>query len=228
LTKGLIFDAFYTFGKALSYGLANDSNNIANNNVQDVYNFRGSYGPVDGDVRHMFVADYAYEIPVSAGIRNSAFGRAALGGWSVDGILTKRSGLPLNVLAGLDLVRNQRTTGDRPNLLSGANPYIRNTTSLQWLNAAAFDAQTPYTQHVYGNLGYNALFGPGGFTWDTALHKSFRTFENQTLTFRAEAFNVLNHVVFNNPVNTVTSPQFGLITSGSSGRAIQLALKYAF
>jgi hypothetical protein len=35
-------------------------------------------------------------------------------------------------------------------------------------------------------------------------------------------------VVFNNPVSTLTSPQFGLITSGSSGRAFQLALTYAF
>jgi hypothetical protein len=212
----------------LSYGLANDSNNIANNNVQDVYNFRGSYGPVDGDVRHLFVVDYAYQIPVTNGIQSSALGRAILGGWSVDGLLMKRSGLPLNILAGLDLVRNQRVTGDRPNLVSGADPYIRNTSTLLWLNTAAFDAQTPYAQHVYGNLGYNALFGPGGFTWDTALHKSFRIYESHTLTFRAEAFNVLNHVVLNNPVNTVTSPQFGLITSGSSGRAIQLALKYEF
>ena len=225
--KGLAFDAFYTFGKTLSYGLANDSNNIANNGVQDVYNFRNSDGPVDGDIRHLFVTDYAWQIPVGAAVRNSNAMNAILGGWSMDGIMTVRSGVPLNVLAGLDLVRNQRPTGDRPNIVPGVNPYAHGSTLL-YLNSAAFDAQTPYNQHVYGNLGYNALIGPGGFSWDTALHKTFRLYEQHTLTFRAEAFNVLNHVVFNNPVNTVTSPQFGQITSGSAGRAFQLALKYAF
>jgi hypothetical protein len=225
---GLVLDVYYTFGKTLSYGLANDSNNIANNNVQDVYNFRGSYGPADGDIRHLFVADHAYRIPAPGAVRQSAIGKAALDGWSLDGILMYRTGFPLNVLAGLDLVRNQRTTGDRPNLVPNVDPYIRNTNTLLWLNAAAFDAQTPYNQHVYGNLGYNALFGPGGFSYDAALHKAFQVHEGHKVTFRFEAFNIFNHVIFNNPVNTVTSPQFGLITSGSSGRAFQLALTYAF
>jgi hypothetical protein len=227
LTKGLVFDAYYTFAKTLSYGLADNSNNIANNATQDVYNMRASYGPVDGDIRHLFIMDYAWQIPVGGAIRNSALANAALGGWSLDGIMTIRSGLPLNVLAGLDLVRNQRITGDRPSLVAGVDPYAHGS-ALQYLNPAAFDAQTPYNQHVYGNLGYNALTGPGGFIWDTALHKTFRLYERHSLTFRAEAFNVLNHVVFNNPVNTVTTPQFGQITSGSSGRALQLALKYVF
>ena len=134
----------------------------------------------------------------------------------------------MNVFSGLDLVRNQRTTGDRPNLVAGANPYIRNTNTLLWLNASAFDNQTPFNSRQYGNLGYNALFGPGAFTYDAALHKAFRITEGSTLTFRGEAFNIFNHEVFNLPVNTLTNPQFGLITSGTPGRKVQLALTYAF
>ncbi len=225
---GLILDAYYTYAKNLSYGVANDTNNIGNNASQDVYNLRGSYGPVDGDTRQVFVLNHAYMLPTPGFARQSAFGKAALGGWSYDGIMTIRSGLALNALAGLDLVRNQRPTGDRPNLVSGANPYIRNYNTLQYLNPAAFDAQTPYSLQQYGNLGYNALYGPGGFSYDAALHKIFRITERHSITFRAEAFNVVNHVVFNNPVNTVTSPQFGQITGGSAGRAFQFALTYAF
>jgi len=81
---------------------------------------------------------------------------------------------------------------------------------------------------LFGNLGFNALRGPGGFTWDAALHKQFKVTEKHSITLRLEAFNLLNHVVFSNPTATVTSPQFGLITSGSSGRAFQLAAKYMF
>jgi Carboxypeptidase regulatory-like domain/TonB-dependent Receptor Plug Domain len=225
---GLVFDAYYTWAKTLSYGVANGTNNVANNNVQDVYNFRGSYGPVDGDIRHLFVLNHSCLLPTPGFAQQSTLGKGFLGGWSLQGIMTKRSGFPLNVFSGLDLVRNQRPTGDRPNLVAGANPYIRNMNSLLWLNAAAFDNQTPFNNRQYGNLGYNALFGPGAFTYDAALHKSFRITESSSLTFRGEAFNIFNHVVFNNPVNTLTNPTFGQITSGSPGRKVQLALTYAF
>jgi hypothetical protein len=72
------------------------------------------------------------------------------------------------------------------------------------------------------------MIGPGGFTYDAAIHKAFRITETSSLTFRGEAFNIFNHEVFNLPVNTLTNPQFGLITSGSPGRKVQLALTYAF
>jgi len=126
------------------------------------------------------------------------------------------------------LVRNQRISGDRPNLLPGINPYVRNMNTMQWLNPGAFDIETPYNNQQYGNLGYNALFGPGGFSYDAALHKTFSLAEAARLTFRAEAFNIFNHPVFSPPVSTVTSPQFGQITSVSAGRAFQVALTVAF
>ncbi len=225
---GLVLDAYYTWGKTMSYGTANDINNIGSNNVQDLSNVAGSYGPVDGDIRNVFTMDYSYLVPTVAFARDSAVGRAALGGWHFAGILSYTSGLPFNVLAGLDLVRNQRITGDRPNLVTGTNRYIKNRNTRQWLNPAAFDNQTPYKAQEFGNLGYNASFGPRQFSYDAALHKAFKITEGSTLTFRGEAFNVMNHVNFSTPVNTMTTPNFGNILAGSSGRAYQLALTYAF
>jgi hypothetical protein len=52
--------------------------------------------------------------------------------------------------------------------------------------------------------------------------------ERQKLQFRAEGFNILNHANLNNPNGTVSSVQFGRITSSGAPRVIQLALKYAF
>ena len=85
------------------------------------------------------------------------------------------------------------------------NPYIENLNTMQWLNAAAFDNKAPAAQFRYGNLGYNALRGPSAF-----------------------AFDFLNHKKLNLPITSLANPSFGLITSGSDGRNVQLALKYLF
>ena len=112
--------------------------------------------------------------------------------------------------------------------MPGVDPYIENSNTLQWLNPAAFDNKTPAAQHRYGNLGFAALRGPSRFGFDFALHKTFSICERHKVTFRAEAFNLLNHPIFNLPVNKVSSPTFGQITNGGAGRNVQLALKYMF
>jgi hypothetical protein len=64
---------------------------------------------------------------------------------------------------------------------------------------------------------------------DMGLTRSFRLRETQTMEFRAEAFNVPNHVNLNNPASTVLSnPNFGVITTVMDPRILQFALKYAF
>jgi hypothetical protein len=110
----------------------------------------------------------------------------------------------------------------------GVNPYVENGSALQWLNPAAFDSKTPAAQLRYGNLSYNALRGPSRFGLDFALHKTFDVRRGQAVTFRVEAFNVLNHPQFNLPDSRLSSPTFGQITSAGDGRNVQLALKYAF
>jgi hypothetical protein len=56
--------------------------------------------------------------------------------------------------------------------------------------------------------------------------RSFPLGGERRLQFRAEAFNVLNTVQYNNPVSALNNGNFGLITSAADARVIQLALKY--
>ena len=48
----------------------------------------------------------------------------------------------------------------------------------------------------------NDASGPGNWRLNTSLFKDFKTFREQYLEFRADAFNILNHPSFGNPGNT--------------------------
>jgi hypothetical protein len=73
---------------------------------------------------------------------------------------------------------------------------------------------------------------------NVALSRTFPVWEKRTIQVRAEAFNLPNHVNFANPLNSLSTPTFGQITSDISGnnglsnsgdpRIIQLAMKFVF
>jgi len=225
LHHGLTLDFYYTYARSLSYYGA-DSGYTADATVQDANDIAGSYGPKNSDLRHRETLVLSYVLPSFAG--RSKLANGFLSGWTVQGIQSERSGLPINVLAGVDEAGIKTAGFQRPDVVPGVNPYIENWDTLQWLNPAAFDITTPAAQLRYGNLGFNTLRGPSRFSLDFALHKTFDIGAKQRLTFRAEAFNALNRPVFNLPNSRVSSPTFGQITSAGDGRNVQLALKYAF
>jgi hypothetical protein len=91
-----------------------------------------------------------------------------------------------------------------------------------------------------GNLQLNAFNGPAYFDWDASAGKDFNLTERFKLTFRAEAFNLLNHPVFAtaqvDPISAVTvneelinSTSFGQSTATlSKPRILQLSLRLKF
>jgi hypothetical protein len=88
-----------------------------------------------------------------------------------------------------------------------------------------------------GNLQLDAFNGPAYFDWDLSAAKDFNLTERFKLTFRSEAFNVLNHPVFgvgNNQVAGggnmfINSTTFGQSTyTVSQARILQLSLRLRF
>jgi len=59
----------------------------------------------------------------------------------------------------------------------------------------------------------NSFFGPHLFNADASLSKRFRITERINAQFRAELFNVFNHVNLAQPNGTVDSPTAGQIFS---------------
>jgi hypothetical protein len=94
--------------------------------------------------------------------------------------------------------------------------------------------------NLLGNLGRNAIIGPGLINVDFSMVKNNRIpkiSENFNVQFRAEFFNVLNHANFAPPVNNMEAfdptgqltPGFGQITNLQvPSREIQFALKFVW
>jgi hypothetical protein len=227
LSHGLNFDAYFTLASTKGYYMPDDTVTEVANNLQDPNNIAGSVGPLGSQARRVFRSVFSYEIPGGKHWSNR-FMRGLASGWTLRSIIGWRSGIPFNLTSGNDYVGNGRSTGQRPDAVAGVDPYLADG-GLMYLNPAAFSITAVKAQKRFGNLGFDALWGPSAFTMDSGLHKTFFITERQRLTLRLESFNTLNHQPFSNPVATLNNAQFGLFTGTSvAPRVLQIALKYAF
>jgi hypothetical protein len=113
--------------------------------------------------------------------------------------------------------------------LGGANP------------AGGFFPTTfgPYVRPAsgtFGNIFRDSVYGPGLVNTDLSIAKRFPIKESVSLQFRADAFNVFNHVNLGQPNSCVDcqNSNAGQITSivssqdGTSMRRLQFALRLEF
>ena len=125
----------------------------------------------------------------------------------------------------------------RPNIVPGVNPNGHPSVPGTLFNTAAFTDST-VQPGTFGNAGRNIILGPGYKTWDTSLVKQFPVRDQMHVEFRAEFFNLLNHVnylyqqfgaISVEPVALeLGSPSFGQPQAARAPRQIQLALKFYF
>ncbi len=190
---------------------------------------RAEYGDLDYDRRSIFTANYVYDLPFFK--HQEGFVGHTLGGWQVSGILYANTGSHITATAsrdpgGLGLRDPNTFEGGRPDIIGDPNSGVPHTIT-QWFNTSAF-ALVPAGVIRPGNEPRGTIVGPGYFRWDTSLFKNMKFTERLNLQFRAEAFNVLNHTNFNNPITSYTSSLFGHITTARDPRQLQLALKLLF
>lgn len=195
---------------------------------QNAYNTRAEYGRSEFDRRHVFTANFVYELPFFKNQR-SLLGYT-VGGWELSGIISANSGLPLTVTTSNLDSGFQGILGASP---AGARPFIIGNpagpkTSLQWFNTAAFAPNAATGNGVPGTSGRGVITGPGYQKWDLSLFKNIPIREALKLQFRAEAFNVWNHTNWDTVSLNTTSSTFGRITGARDARIMQLALKMYF
>ncbi len=191
---------------------------IAGLSYQNPYNRADDRSNCVTDIRQLFNLSFLTSTPRFSGPVTGAL----FSNWRFGGIVSKRTGFWISPVTGVDA----SLTGvgaDRPNLTG--NPYPSSQTVEKWLEPSAFARNAPGT---YGNAGRYSLEGPGGLSFDAMMVREFRFRESQRFEVRVEAFNVLNHPVFDNPVSNFNSANFGRILSAQDPRIWQFGLKYFF
>jgi hypothetical protein len=232
---------------------------------EDPFTLHGNYGPETTDRPNVFNSSFSYndqkmyhgDNRIVSGVVNN---------WMISGIATYQSGGNLQALSSPNFSFSDSYTGNIPagvgTSLSAATYFGTNAgMSIQpTLTCNPLSGRGPdqfltdkcFAVPAIGTNGprnYPYIEGVAYFDSDLALAKSFHITQNHTVTFRASAFDWLNHPLnafsgnqlnlyyttdYTSKVSTLSSqtvPNFGTTTqkAGSDTRRIlELSLKYAF
>jgi hypothetical protein len=211
--KGLLFNASYTLGKAISG--AQDRWD----QPQNQFNLRADRGYNEDDRRHVLVISSVYNIPLFKSMHGVP--GAVLKGWELATIANFGSGR--HFTPGLTGAVGQIAT--RPDLIGNFALPKSQKSLLHFFNTSAFARPAVYT---YGSAGRNILVGPGTNDWDMNLSKNWKIYERATLQFRAEAFSLFNHPNYSGLNTTFGSSAFGQVNAVNPGRIIELGMKLVF
>ena len=243
--NGLSFNSAFTWGKAQGYQTGAQDGNV----LFWSGNLRRNYNLLDFDRKKNFEQTVTYELPAGVGHRffSSGAGSYVLGGWKISATIGMLSGLPFTVSAASSATPGTTQTANETSpiqvthrVAGGKNP------ALAWFNPSSFSnppacvaysASNPNPCAV-GNTQRNEFRGPGYFSDNVSLFKSFPMFRESSLEARFDAFNMSNTPAFGQPNGTVGS-NLGKITGtlGSgvgnvngvgSSRVLEASVKISF
>src|SRR5205807_3634664 len=218
--------------------------------VGDQLNDRANRGVSDFDRTHRLVVSYLWELPKPAFANRSTAGRLLFTDWELSGIVTAMSGLPIDVVdAGAGSLYGLTGGGARASWAPGStrstatgnipagyffNPFafararltggqtIPSSGGVAVADATCSNATVVCTD--IGNVGRNVLRGPRQNNVDFSIIKRFPFSESKNIEFRAEFFNLFNHVNFANPISNFNavpssniSPATGQIINNDPG-----------
>jgi len=258
---------YFTLAYTFAHSIDNTSGFRERNSQVPTYMpnlFRASS---DQDVRHRVTFSGGWDLPFDR-MWNSGPKRLTQG-WSLFPVVTWRTGFPFDIFARLPDRFDPSSEGPsgagdpfdvHANVNGPTNTF--NPRNVQdfgrgpgnyWFNPNSFN-NTDYPSNAqvvadpslatYGTLPRNFMRGPGYINFDMAFSKTTAITERLKLEFRAEFFNIFNHVNFTNPgiinngngtftsgapgTNINSDSGFGQITASYDPRIIQLAVRLSF
>ncbi len=250
-TNGLQFLTHYTW-----------SHDIDHESYQFLIDPRIGRGNSYYNRRHAWVFSGDYDLPFG---RDKMFASGVpswmnqvIGGFQLNANLTLEGGIPFNTNYELCSADNDIGHDDNAcflNKVSGGSfgiskgkfdpvalrvPYIKPSPYVLQPPGQADNSFGAYARPVadsFGNIGRDALWGPGYFNVDTDLAKSFNLYENVKMQLIVQAFNVFNHPNLGNPntcIDCGDSNNSGYIQGtyseqdGTSMRRLQFAARFQF
>ncbi|MPY89673.1 MAG: hypothetical protein GEU99_17345 [Luteitalea sp.] len=181
------------------------------------------------DVPHRVTLNGIWELPFGEGRRFAARAHpivsTLIGGWQISGIYTYQMGRPIQNWGNLIFNGNPRDIA-----LPGSERTVE-----RWFNTeAGFERRSDQ------QLGSNVRTFPMRFDFlrtppinnvDLSIIKNTRVGFGNTLQFRLEALNALNHPLFNSPNINPAAEAFGSTvgsTQGNYSRRVQVMVKFLF
>jgi hypothetical protein len=246
-SKGLQFGVAYTLSKVMDDG--SNQRDI----IPDTYYAHNLWGPAEFDDRHIFIANFLYELPF---FRSKNLAGKVLGGWKVSGLIQYQSGLPTSVGRGTDYVG----VGLDGSLTGGIGQYwVYNNSGVDyqktmahnsgnsdanwWVypfnepncNAVGAGCTLKWSQPAKGTFNHqdgirDMIYNPGFENWNLGLFKDFAVKEAMGFQFRAEAFDAFNHPNWNGVGTDPTNLTSFMKVTGKNNdaRNLQLSLRFRF
>jgi hypothetical protein len=231
----------YTYGRAM--GIVNPALNQ--------FDLSQNYGVLSSNRPQIFNAAYSVELGNPS--KNKALGYL-VNGWQFSGITQLQSGVNLTGQSGqafgmaLNGAKIPGTTFNISNISLLGTPNIQLNPILtcnpasglktnQYINPSCFTFPTQVGQNG-GNV-LPPIYGPAFFNSDLGLFKNFQNEKgSMKLQFRLNAYNFLNHPLWSfngsnlslgfNANGTLSTPNFGTVTSKEGHRVVQDVVNFFF
>ncbi len=211
------------------------------------FNLRSlNYSNADYDLRHSLNASYVWDLPFKAsnGLLNKA-----IGGWEVSGTFFYHTGFPFSIIDGTSRLAFLGNNMQNVTILATPTTAVATqcSSSAVNINTPCFTAGqfVPAGRATtFGTVPRNFFRGPGYFNTDLSLRKHFQFGERYGFMIGANAYNVLNHTNFANPVanlnagsalgtiqstvNPPTSPYGSFAAAAVDARIVQVIAKFTF
>jgi hypothetical protein len=235
---GLYALVSYTYSKTYDNGLSDGLGSLLSAPYFPLPNWNKlDWGLSQINLDNNFTGSIIYDLPIGKGKKFgndwSGVANTLLGNWQLTVIEKITSGF------GIPLIDSSNQSGvffnaggngnnfNRPDKVSGCDPYAANHSANQWINPACFVAPAA---GLLGDANRVPVTGPGFVNTDFSIIKQFALpREGMGLNFRAEFFNLFNHPQFGSPVADISAPGFGSVNSTvNNPRLVQFGLKLTF
>ena len=227
LKSGFTASVLYTWSKSIdddsSLGGQGAATSGSARIAQDWRNLNGERGLSGFDQRHLvnFQMQYTTGMGKGGGTLLSGWRGRVYKEWTVQTQINAGTGLPETPLQSATLIAG-RSAFVRPNV-TGADIYAGSGGG--FLNRGAYSAPA---LGQWGNARRNSITGPGQFSLNMALVRTFRLDSRFNLDAQITAANALNHVTYTGYVTNINSTQFGLPAAANTMRTLQTSLRLRF